>query len=75
MQKLEFANCELHVHTSIKGIMESESSLLATSYDVDGASSLDESQRDEGNSSSALKIVYHYYENFLCVNKISQLLK
>ena len=48
--------------------MESESSLLATSYDVDGASSSDESQRDEGSSSSALKIVYSYYENFVCVN-------
>jgi len=36
-------------------LMESESSLLATSYDVDGASSLDESQRDKGSSSSASK--------------------
>jgi len=55
MQKLEFANCELHVRTSIKGIMESESSLLATNYDVGGASSSDESHRDEGSSSSAFK--------------------
>jgi len=46
--------------------MESESSLLATSYNIDGASSSDECQRDKGNSSSALKIVYSYYENFLC---------
>jgi len=54
----------LHMRTSIKGIMESESSLLAASYNIDGASSLDESQRDEGSSSSALKIVYSYYEFF-----------
>jgi len=47
--------------------MESESSLLATSYDIDSASSSDESQRDEGSSSSALKIVYSYNENFLCM--------
>jgi len=33
------------VCTPIKGIMETGSSLLATSYDVDGASSSDESQR------------------------------
>ena len=58
---------------SIKGIMESESSLLVTSYDVDGASSSDESQRDEGSSSSALKIVYHYYENFFVYVKNSTL--
>ena len=36
-------------------LMESESGLLATSYDVDGASSVDESQRDEGSSSSVSK--------------------
>ena len=57
----------LHVHMSIKSIMESESTLLATSYDIGGTSSSDESQRDEGNSSSALKIVYSYYENVLCM--------
>jgi len=59
----------IHVRTSINGIMESVSSLLATSYDVDGARSSDVSQRDEGSSSSALKIVYSHYENFLCTCK------
>jgi len=49
--------CTLHMCTSIKGIMELVSSLLATSHDIDGASSSDESQRDEGSSSSALKII------------------
>jgi len=46
------------MRTSMKGIimiMESVLSLLATSYDLNGASSLDESQRDEGSSSSVLK--------------------
>ena len=41
--------------TPIKGIMGSESSLLATSYDIVGASSSDESQRGEGSSSSVSK--------------------
>ena len=50
--------CTLHVRTSIKDIMESESSLLATSYDIDGASSSDESQRDEGSSTVHLKVAY-----------------
>jgi len=36
--------------------MESEPSLVATSYDIGGASSSDESQRDKGSSSTALKI-------------------
>ena len=60
---------------SIKGIMGSESTLLATSYDIGGASSSDESQRDEGSSSSALKIVYSYYENFVCVNNSTRILR
>ena len=67
MQKLEFANCELHVHTSIKGIMESESSLLATNYDVDVQMRAIEMKEAPAVH---LKIAYHYYEkeNFVCVN-------
>jgi len=38
------------------------------SYDIDGASNSDESQRDQGTYSSALKIVHSYYEIF-CVCK------
>ena len=46
----------------------SESSLLATSYNIDGASSSDESQRDKGSSRSASKDSVSFVTmNFFCV--------